>query len=83
MKEKYLGHSSQMSGVEEVTLARGKGKGMTLLEVRNGCGLRLVLSADRGPWTLPVWNWEVSTWASLRPAAMWRLLIMREKGTDF
>lgn len=47
MKEKYLGHSSQMSGVEEVTLARGKGKGMTLLEVRNGCGLRLVLSADR------------------------------------
>ena len=44
---RYIGHPSQLSGVEEVTLARGKGKGMTLLEVRNGKGLCFTLSADR------------------------------------
>ena len=43
----YLGHPSQLSGVEEVILAKGKGKGMTLLEVRNGKGLAFTLSADR------------------------------------
>ena len=44
---RYIGHPSQLSGVEEVTLARGKGKGMTLLEVRNGKGLCFTVSADR------------------------------------
>ena len=44
---KYLGHPSQLSGVEEVILAKGKGKGMTLLEVQNGKGLAFTLSADR------------------------------------
>lgn len=44
---RYIGHPSQLSGVEEVTLAKGKGKGMTLLEIRNGKGLQLTLSADR------------------------------------
>ena len=44
---KYIGHPAQISGVEEVILAKGKGKGMTLLQVRNGLGLELVLSADR------------------------------------
>ena len=43
----YIGHPSQISGVEEVILAKGKGKGMTLLEVRNGKGLHVTLSADR------------------------------------
>ncbi len=43
----YIGHPSQVCGVEEVQLVRGKGKGMTLLEVRNGKGLHLTLSADR------------------------------------
>lgn len=45
--KKYIGHSQQLSGVEEHILAKGKGKGMTLLEVRNGMGLRITLSADR------------------------------------
>lgn len=45
--ENYVGHPSQVCGVEEVTLAKGKGKGMTLLEVRNGKGLQFTLSADR------------------------------------
>lgn len=44
---KYIGHPSQFSGVEEVTLARGRGKGMTLLLINNGLGLSVTLSADR------------------------------------
>ncbi len=45
--EKYVGHPSQLCGVEEVALLKGKGKGMTLLEIRNGKGLQVTLSADR------------------------------------
>ena len=45
--ESYVGHPSQICGVEEVILAKGKGKGMTLLEIRNGKGMHLTLSADR------------------------------------
>lgn len=45
--KKYLGHPSQISGVDEMCLAKGKGKGMTLLEVRNGKGLQFTLTADR------------------------------------
>ncbi len=44
---KYLGHHSQICGVEEVILAKGKGKGMTLLEIRNGKGLHITLAPDR------------------------------------
>ena len=44
---KYIGHPSQICGVEEVTLSKGKGKGMTLLNIRNGKGLEFYLSADR------------------------------------
>ncbi len=43
----YIGHPHQIAGVEEVTLAHGKGKGMTLLSVRNGRGLAITLSPDR------------------------------------
>lgn len=43
----YLGHASQLSGVEEVRLVGGKGDGMRLLQVRNGRGLELTISADR------------------------------------
>lgn len=45
--KKYIGNTSQLWGVEEYTLSKGKGKGMTILEVRNGMGLRLCFSADR------------------------------------
>lgn len=44
---KYIGHPHQISGVEEVTLANGKGKGMTLLQIRNGKGLEITLCSDR------------------------------------
>ena len=44
---KYIGHQGQISGVDEVMLTKGKGKGMTLLQVRNGIGLEITFSADR------------------------------------
>lgn len=44
---KYIGHSLQLSGVEEVILAKGKGKGMNMLEIRNGKGMQLTLATDR------------------------------------
>ena len=34
----YIGHESQLFGVEEVRLVGGKGDGMRLLQVRNGSG---------------------------------------------
>lgn len=44
---KYIGHPSQLSGVEQHMLLNGKAKGMTLLEVRTPKGLNITLSADR------------------------------------
>lgn len=45
--KKYVGHPSQICGVDEMCLTKGKGKGLTLLEVRNGKGLQFTLSPDR------------------------------------
>lgn len=44
---KYIGHSSQISSVEEHILVGGKGNGMRLLEVRTGGGLDFTVSLDR------------------------------------
>jgi len=44
---KYIGHESQLCGVEEHRIVGGKGDGMRLLEVRNGKGLEFTLSMDR------------------------------------
>ncbi|MBE5782515.1 MAG: DUF4432 family protein [Clostridiales bacterium] len=43
----YLGHESQLHRVEEYRLMGGKGDGMRLLEIDNGCGLQMTLSLDR------------------------------------
>lgn len=43
----YIGHESQIGGVEEHRLVGGKGDGMRLYEVNNGKGLELTLSPDR------------------------------------
>ena len=43
----YIGHPSQIAGVEEHRLVGGKGDGMRLFEVRNGKGLAFTISADR------------------------------------
>ena len=46
-RNKYLGHESQISGVEEHRLTGGRGDGMRLLEVRNGRGMELTVTPDR------------------------------------
>ena len=43
----YIGHESQLYGIEEHRLVGGKGDGMRLLQVRNGRGLELTISLDR------------------------------------
>lgn len=48
MNSKYIGHDSQLYGVEEHRLVGGKGDGMRLFQIKNGKGLELTVSADRG-----------------------------------
>lgn len=43
----YIGHSSQLCGVEEFRLVGGKGDGMRLLQLRNATGLEFTVCADR------------------------------------
>lgn len=43
----YLGHESQICGVEEHRLIGGKGDGMRLYEIHNGTGLHMTVSPDR------------------------------------
>lgn len=43
----YIGHDTQYYGIEEHRLVGGKGDGMRLLEVNNGKGLEMIISADR------------------------------------
>ena len=43
----YLGHASQLSGVEEHRLVGGKGDGMRLYEIHTASGLDLTVSPDR------------------------------------
>lgn len=47
MMNPYIGHTSQLYGVEEHRLVGGKGDGMRLFEVKNGKGLEFTVSADR------------------------------------
>lgn len=47
MSDPYIGHNSQLFGVEEHRLVGGKGDGMRLFEVKNGKGLELTIMADR------------------------------------
>ncbi len=46
-KNPYIGHESQLCGVEEHRLVGGKGDGMRLLLVKNGLGLEFTISVDR------------------------------------
>ncbi len=43
----YIGHDSQVYGIEEHRLTGGKGDGMRLLEIHNGIGLDLAVTPDR------------------------------------
>ncbi len=44
---KYVGHESQLYGVEEHRLCGGKGDGMRILEVNNGRGVMFTICADK------------------------------------
>lgn len=44
---KYIGHRTQVSGVEEHRLVGGKGDGMRIYEATNGLGIELTASPDR------------------------------------
>lgn len=43
----YIGHDSQLYGIEEHRLVGGKGDGMRIYEINNGRGLELTVSPDR------------------------------------
>ena len=43
----YIGHDSQLYGVEEHRLVGGKGDGMRLFQINNGKGLELTVAPDR------------------------------------
>lgn len=43
----YIGHETQIRGVEEHRLVGGKGDGMRLYEIHNGTGLHMTVSPDR------------------------------------
>lgn len=43
----YIGHESQLFGMEEHRLVGGKGDGMRLLQVTNGMGLEMTVLPDR------------------------------------
>lgn len=47
MNNPYIGHDSQLFGVEEHRLVGGKGDGMRLFQIKNGKGLEFTVSADR------------------------------------
>ena len=47
MVNQYIGHESQLYGVEEHRLVGGKGDGMRLYEINNGKGLELTVIPDR------------------------------------
>lgn len=44
---KYIGHDSQLHGIEEHRLVGGKGDGMRIYELNNGMGIELTVSPDR------------------------------------
>lgn len=43
----YIGHESQLYGIEEHLLVGGKGNGMRLLQLNNGMGLEMTVLPDR------------------------------------
>jgi len=44
----YIGHTSQIGGTQRLVVDEGKGKGTSLIRVRNGIGLDFTLLPDKG-----------------------------------
>lgn len=69
MKNKYIGHPSQLFGVRETRMVGGKADGMRLLEVRNGNGLEFTVSLDRGG-DIPYLFYRGNSMAYIAPCGM-------------
>lgn len=69
MKNKYIGHPSQLFGVRETRMVGGKADGMRLLEVRNGNGLEFTVSLDRGA-DIPYLFYKGKNMAYISPCGM-------------
>lgn len=78
----YIGHPSQLSGVEEYRLIGGKGDGMRLLQVRNGLGLEFTVSPDRAA-DIPGSPMRASIIPTYLPAGMWLPRIMTNRSLAF
>jgi hypothetical protein len=44
----YIGHTSQIGGTQRLIVDEGKGKGTSVIRVRNGIGLDFTLLPDKG-----------------------------------
>ena len=78
----YIGHPSQLSGVEEYRLIGGKGDGMRLLQVRNGLGLEFTVSPDRAA-DITRLSYEGVNYSYISPRGMWLPRIMISRSLAF
>lgn len=78
----YIGHYSQLYGVEEKRLVGGKGDGMRVFDVRNGLGLEFTISADRCA-DIPRMFFNGKNLAYIAPCGMVAPQYYDNKGTEF
>lgn len=78
----YIGHESQLYGVEEHRLVGGKGDGIRLLEVKNGQGLEFTVSADRGA-DISRLSWRGINMGYFAPCGYVAPSFYDDKGTGF
>ncbi len=82
MKNKYIGHPSQLYSVRETRMIGGKADGMRLLEVRNGIGLDFVISLDRCA-DIPYLFYKGNSMAYIAPCGMVAPQYYDKDGTGF
>lgn len=82
MINKYIGHPSQLFGVQETRLAGGKADGMKMLEIRNGKGLEFAVSLDRCA-DIPYLFYKGNSMAYIAPCGMVSPKYYDKNGTGF
>ena len=82
MKNKYIGHPSQLFDIRETRMVGGKADGMRLLEVRNGNGLEFTVSLDRGA-DIPYLFYKGKNMAYISPCGMVSPQYYDNKGLGF
>lgn len=82
MKNKYIGHPSQLYGVRECRMIGGKADGMRILEVRNGKGLEFIVSLDRCA-DIPYLFYKGNSMDYISPCGMVAPQYYDNKGTGF